>query len=242
MEIIMKKFIIFLILPLIIMINLSFLSISESKAENIKYYRIINQTTPFYDSIDGEIIFYLPYTYYVKVLDVVDEFAHIEIQTNNIKIDGYTIYEELFFDSQEVVSPYPNVLLNTIKTTTLYSDKTMLNPIRYLFPNRSLTYIGSYQTDTEKVYFVSYSGEVGYVKESFIESFIIPDHPNELTFIIPEENEEFITAPNTNNYLAFKLSIISCLIIAGIIGLCISLKSKKTKPVSYEYYDENDFD
>jgi hypothetical protein len=199
------------------------------KADSEKYMRVINSTTPFFSDENGEnLLFYLPYTYYVKVLNVNNGMAHVEIGSKNQAVlDGYTFVELLFSDNQPVTSPYPEIRLLTCSITTFYEDLSLNNEIRYLFKDRVLGYYGSIETAGEIVYYVSYGSSVGYVKESCLYPFEIPNHPNELTFLDKNEEEPSIIGENKPLNTAFKTVIIACLFLAGIIGLFFSLHSKK---------------
>ena len=59
-----------------------------------EYRRVINDTTPFYKStLDENPLFYLPYTYYVKVISQNDNFCHVEINGENGQTgrDGFVL-------------------------------------------------------------------------------------------------------------------------------------------------------
>ncbi len=214
------------------------------------YLRVINSNTPFYkNASDVNPLFYLPYTYYVKVLGEIGSFWHVECYgtSNTIAVDGFVPKDLLFNDNLPVLNPYLSLTVTTAKTAVLYAEPDLSVYTQYIFSERNLIYLGEYPTNTEKLYFVSYNGKLGYVKESDVYPFLIANHPNELTFLTPPEEQTPSENQNSNtvgleNYFSLKIIIIVCLIFAGIVGLFIALKVKPTRSVTAHYYDENDYE
>ena len=225
----------FVFISLLIALSI-FPTATSVKAENNEYYRVIDSTTPFFQDLDTtELLFYLPYTYYVKVLGVSNNVAHIEY--GNTGIDGYTYFDKLFLETQEVLNPYPTLTLKTNETTLLYADKSLSKSLMYIFPDRTLDFYGRVDYQNEYIYLVSYSGKLGYVKESALYPFSLENHPNPLTFL-PSESPK--PTPQENRLLTpFRIVIISCLLLAGIIALIISFKSKKSPNKIGDYYEED---
>ena len=216
-----------------------------------EYYRIITEDTPFYKNIsDPEPLFFLPYTYYVKVLDKGDAYAHVECKpnANTPAIDGYVPTEMLFNDGLSVTEPYVNLSLKTLSTALLFENFTLSTPLQYVFAEREMVYYGKYVLQNGIIaYYVSYNNRLGYVKESDVYPFIINNHPNELTFITTEnpstpQPETPQTQTDKNDMLSLKIIIIGCLIFAGIIGLIFAVKHKPLKSPAVTFYDENDYE
>ena len=211
-----------------------------------EYRRVINDTTPFYKStLDESPLFFLPYTYYVKVLSQSNNFCHVEINSENgqLGIDGFVPTEQLFYDGQEVLSPYLNLDITTVDTTVLYADAELSSPIQYIFPNRSLLYFGELQALGGKLFYVAYNNKLGYVKESDVMPFVINNHPNELTFIVEPTPDENQSATNSmGDFSNIKTAIIVCLLLAGLIALLIALLNKNTNAKKTNYYEENDYE
>ena len=179
----MKKFIV-LFGILIMLIPLKTTAIAQEKGE---YYRVIDSETPFFSDIKGEnLMFYLPYTYYVKVLGKSGEMAHVECfgLGDTMKIDGYTYYDKLFKDDLSVLSPYLELKVMTQKTAVLYLNPNLSNPVQFVFAERKLNYYGHLTDELGSyVYCVEYGGLIGYLKESDLYPFYVENHPNELTFL-----------------------------------------------------------
>ena len=210
-----------------------------------QYLRITDTNTPFFSTIaDGEALFYLPSTYYVKLISKGDIFNHVEYGgADGVTIDGYVPNQTLFSETQDVFSPYPNVTIKTSKTALLYADSKLTKSIKYIFEDRNLTYYGNFPLpDGTQCFYVSYGGDLGYVKESDVSPFSIPNHPNPLTYI-PEQTPPPIKEPkkNTDNVNSLRIIIISSLILAGLSGLVVVIKKRPNIPIN-TYYDENDYE
>ncbi len=216
------------------------------------YFRVINSETPFYrDKEMQSLAFYLPYTYYVKVLSVDGDVAHVECygQAGSIAMDGYTPYSLLYKDNLLTDAPYLSLTITTVEPTKLYEDANLKTPTRYLFQERTLSYYGSIETQLGIVYYVSYNGQFGYVSEEAVYPFTVANHPNELTFLIQNEPSSSSeskdtlkdTGDSSDNYLTIRIVIISCLVLAGLIAL-FTVKRPKKAAQTTDYYDENEYE
>ena len=211
-----------------------------------EYLRVIDKTTPFYKNIyDSQPLFYLPFSYYVKIIGHSGDYYHIELNGDNghVAIDGYTPAQKLFDDNLPVLSPYLELSITTVSTAVLYSDQNLSNPIQYVFAERTLKYYGEIQTEQGTLFYVGYNNRLGYVKESNIYPFIIKNHPNDLP-IDPSDSLGTTPSPLANETGIFGLRsiIIACLFFAGAIALFIALKSNSNKQKNLNYYEENDYE
>lgn len=246
----MKKHITIIALSILILLTqTAFSSINKTHASAV-YQRVITEDTPFYKNVtDVSPLFYLPYTYYVKVLSENNGFMHVECYGTNGSpaLDGYVPSGVLFNDGLTVINPYLTLTVTTAKTAVLYEDSSLTNAVQYLFSDRELQYLGAYPTPQGNIYYVGYNGRLGYVKEEAVIPFTITNHPNELTFITPEEPPEEPPVkddetPIAEDYFEIKIIIIACLIFAGLIALFIALKQKPKTNTAASYYDENDYE
>lgn len=222
---------------------------ATASATTTEYQRVITADTPFYGDAKGEeLLFFLPYTYYVKVLEHGELLSHVECYGNSGTplLDGYTPTNALFFDGLDVVSPYADITLTTISTTVLYADTEFESAVCYVFSGRNLRYYGHLTDSSGKYYYyVSYNNRLGYVAEDAVQPFTVPNHPNELTFIIPEVPEptpEEIPETTSDDFFSLKIAVIICLIFAGLTALFIVLKKRDKPAVATGYYDENDYE
>ncbi len=214
------------------------------------YLRVITADTPFYSSeTDTEPLFFLPYTYYVRILKETLNFYHVEYCAENgmLGIDGYVPKDMLFDDGLSAETRYPEIYLTTSSSTVLYSDKELTLSEQYVFSGRKLSYYGQYLSPSgEVIFFVRYNNRLGYVTEEAVVPFTVPDHPNPLTFI-PEpepetpEEEPTITEKSTYKGETLRYLIIGCLAFAGIIALVIAFKNKPQRAVN-GYYEENEYE
>ena len=209
--------------------------------------RVITEQTPFYKNAEDTYpLFYLPYTYYVKVIKTNNQLTHVECYGlgDTALIDGYVPTEYLYKDYQEVQNPYVVLTITTVDTAVMYEDANLTTPLQYIFPNRSLCYYGHLPHENGLIFYVSYNDRLGYVKENAVYPFSIPNHPNELTFLSPPT-----TTPNyntnkvySNDTLGIKVAVILCMIVAGLIALFVVLGNKKDRTATTLYYDENDYE
>ena len=211
-----------------------------------EYLRVIDTSTPFYKNIyDNEPLFYLPFSYYVKIIGHSGDYYHIEINGDNgqVAIDGYAPAQKLFDDNLPVLSPYLELNITTVSTAVLYGDLNLSNPIQYIFAERTLKYYGEIPTEQGILFYVGYNNRLGYVKESDIYPFIIKNHPNDLP-MTPEDspNNEHTSIANNTGIFGLRSIIIACLFFAGTIALFIALKSNSNKQKNLNYYEENDYE
>ncbi|MBE7089447.1 MAG: hypothetical protein E7362_01425 [Clostridiales bacterium] len=232
---------------------LSFFSTNQTVNADAKNFgRIITEDTIFYkDEVCSIPLFFLPYTYYVKVLNETPLSYHVEYGGDGtLTLDGYVKKDSLFFDGLSVENPFPKLSLTTLCTAVLYQNPDSTLPIQYVFENRNLTYYGSYVNLADKrVFCVSYNGNFGFIAEETVQPFSLPFHPNELTFIIPDiptdspQDSIENSTENPSSDLIIKITVIGCLLFAGVISLFIAISSKKkTKPPKPTFYDENDYE
>lgn len=217
--------------------------------EQNEYLRVITDDTPFYSDKTAESpLFYLPYTYYVKVISGGDVFTRVEYGAGGGKIDGFIPTDKLYSDGLPVSDPYPQVRAVTAGTTVLYKDATLTVSIQYIFEGRELLYYGKFYSPQGKtLYYVGYNDRLGYVKEEDLTPFTVENHPNELTFLTPEKPEEPVTKepaadPASETVSVIRIAIFAFLGLAGIIALIFAAGKKPKPSPAASYYDENDYE
>lgn len=228
---------------------LSPFSFSVARAETKdRFLRVIDDGTAFCQDEDcSEPLFFLPYTYYVKILSESETSYQVRYCGDGgiPSLDGYVEKTKLFDDSLSVVNPYPTLKITTSADCPFYSDKTCATPVQYVFAERTLYYYGYLKTnDGSFVYYCAYNDRLGYVKESSVYPFSLPNHSNPLTFIKTEEPEEPHIQPSATDadgVFGLKMAVILCLSFAGIIGLFIAFQPKHRKK-NEDYYDENGYE
>lgn len=254
----MKKTIFMLLLFTILISSAFSVNIFLGNADSQSYARIINDQTPFYSDSGGRnLLFYLPYTYYVKVLSNDGALSHVECYGagRTAALDGYVPTDLLFYDGLTVQNPNVQLEITAASTAVLYYESGLKHVSQYIFKGRSMTYYGSIPTnDGSYIYYVGYNNRLGYVIEAEVVPFVIPNHPNELTFLIPDTPEPPINEvlpdngasdknTNSNHQITLQILIISSLLFAGIIALVITVRKKPSnRHTATSYYDENDFE
>lgn len=215
-------------------------------ADSGDYARVITEDAPFYVNLsDDTPLFYLPYTYYVKIISYADGFYHVNCYDSIglTALDGYVPKDYLFFEEVDVPSPYVDLKLTTKDTAVLYSDNNLSSPLLYLFPGRRLTYYGKLNLDGTSLLFVGYNDKLGYVKEQDVLPFLIPNHPNPLTFLPQEKPTESSSEKHiTNRNTALKIAVFACLILAGIIALSFALGKNKNRIYDSDEVTFNDYE
>ncbi len=210
-----------------------------------EYLRVIDKTTPFYKNVyDNEPLFYLPFSYYVKIIGHSGDYYHVELHGDNgqMAIDGYAPAEKLFDDSLPVLSPFLELTITTVGTAVLYSDIKLSSPLQYIFAERTLYYYGEITSEQGTLFYVGYNNRLGYVRESDVYPFIIQNHPNDLPSSSTNSPQEPLESANNTGIFELRTIIIVCLIFAGIIALFIALKGSQNKQKNFNYYEENDYE
>ncbi len=240
-----KVFILFL--SLIVFLSSSVFNVVADEP-SANYLRVIDETTPFYaDENLTNLLFYLPYTYYVKVISIDENVARIEYGggKDGFSIDGYCPTDLLYADNLAVANPYLDLTITTATHATIYDDKGLSEGGRYVFKDRELKYYGKVEVGGKNVYCVGYLGKLSYVAEEYVTPFSVAFHPNELTFketITPDNGTEGDGSQKNDNLNGLRISIFVCLMSAGLIALLIALKRKPKRTIKTDYYDENDYE
>ena len=243
----MKRVLAFMLAVIITLCSFSF-NVKPAYADAL-FARITTENTPFYPTESStQPLFYLPYTYYVKVLRSGEQFTHVECygDGDTAAIDGFVPTEMLFFDGLSVQNPFVVLQLTTVNTAVLYEDAALTKQTQYIFENRKLNYYGFVETSSGKAYFVSYNDRLGYIKETDVYPFSIPNHPNELTFLTPEVPEtppiENSPQQSGSDFFGLKVAIIICILFAGVVALFFALSKRPDKKIAATYYDDNEYE
>ena len=210
----------------------------------LEYKRVTSDNTPFFTDANGtQLLFYLPNTYYVKILGEKDGLTHVECFGSGVApaLDGYVPSE--FLEENPLFSgePYLNLNITSSSACVLYADATLTKNLQYIFSGREMFYYGTYTREQgENLFLVYYNGKLGYVKESCVVPFTVLPHPDPIQ--APEQPlEQSPTVENATPFDTIRTAIIVCLVLAGIIAFLLILK-RKNKPVAVAtYYDDNDY-
>jgi len=227
-------------------LSTNFFTAAPARAASV-YGRAITENVGFYQKKDAPVLFYLPYTYYVKISEHGAAVSRAEIFSDGSltpAIDGYVYTDELYYDDTVPATPFYEQTLTTAKTASFYANAAGTEMLRYIFENRSLRYYG-YVTDAagHYMYFAEYNGQLGYVAEDSVMPFTFVKHPNPLPSPVTPEKPGDTELPKKNGGLPYgiKIAIIVSLCLAGVTVFIFALKpEKKHKEVAF--YDDNDYE
>lgn len=228
-------------------VNRVFISRKNVKAQTeTLYYRVIDYQTPFYADENGyNLLFYLPYSYYIKVISEGTTLIHAECfgKNNTPAIDGYVPKENLQQVDYEVVSPFLDLTISTCGSAVLYKDAQCETQLQLIFSNRYLGYYGNYVSlNGENLFFVYYGGKAGYIKESDVTPFDFPLHIRPVEIPSQEIIEDKEETQQTNDLKYLKIAVITCLMLAGFFALFVAFRKKEHPQTAASYFDEEDFE
>ncbi len=241
----MKKFVLTLT-ALSVIFNCTLFSQFTAYANQPAYGRVLTESVAFCKNPNSsEVVFYLPYSYFVKILEVGYPYTKIEVYGENDQgttLDGFVLTSEIALDNYGIDKPYLDLTVTTATTTNLYLDSGLTKIERAIFEGRKLTYYGYLLDDFGNyIYFVKYNDQTGYVKESCITPFTVPVHEIPVITTPDEPPETPSETPSENNLEGLKIAIILCLSLAFVI-ICVAFFKPKKAPVLTNYYDENDYE
>ena len=218
-------------------------------AQEIEYKRVVNEKTPFFIDEKGEsTLFFLPKSYYVKVLSSNEDFLHVECfgSGGTPMIDGYVEKNSVIDCNSAVVSPFLSLQIKTANSCVLYQDSSLTQNLQFLFKDRELFYYGNaISANGQNLFLVYYNGKIGYVKESDVYPFSVPSHPEPLNVQNSTNSStqtEVLNASPQQQLNGLKTAVIVCLFLAGIIALCMVLKKKDKSSSSLTYLDDDNAD
>ena len=232
-------------------LNIScFISPSKVVAQNFSYARITEEHTYLYrtatfSSDISNIYFELEKTYFVKILDIVNDFYKVKYQN----VVGYVVASQVLIINGTPICPYPenitfqiNSSLNTkLRTTPQMSDD---NNIIGVLPSNytTLTYIGktigeeSVKSLGADWYYCCYNYEnsgciLGYVYAPLTEN-LTPILANTESFGDKSETSENITAEMPTETQNLFLVVIMCLPAVIIFIVLVTPFNKQPKTIN----------
>lgn len=212
------------------------------------YGRVIERDVGFYkDPQAEELLFYLPYTYYVKIEDGGESIVRAELFGSGYStpaIDGYVYADELYFEEDPPVSPFFEKTLTTCAPAGFYADSGGEKLIRHIFENRTLKLYGYvYGADGSFLYFADYNNELGYVKEESVYPFEFTPHPTPLPAAEEPEIPPEEPPAEGESGLGLKIAVIVSLILAAALILAFSVRPAKKREADGEEgaYNDNEY-
>ena len=204
------------------------------------YGRVIENDVGFYkDANCTSLLFYLPYTYYVKIAEKGPAESRAELFSGDYStpaIDGFVHTDDLYYADEYPETPYCEMTLRTAVACGFYADSGAKDLIRHIFENRTLKYYGyAYDGDGNYVYFVDYNGELGYVKEESLVPFEFTPHPNPLPKPAEPEPPEDEKPAGNGASAGLKIAVIVAIVLAVAVIIAFSVR-----PARHKYGDDYD--
>ena len=195
------------------------------ESSNVKFYS---------DASTDAFLFYLPESYYLKVLSKGANFTHVECfgNQNAPLLDGYVLSDSVRFLTEDISEPYLDFSIQTATDTNIYGDSDFSSVVMHVFKNRSLTYYGNaYDKTGGYIYYVSYNNRFGYVSEKDVMPFTLPVHSG---YVLPTDKTEPDTSVTSKTQENIPLVIIIIMSFACLVIMFSLLKPVKNKRT----YDE----
>lgn len=225
-------------------------------ASEEQWARIINENTPFYADYSCKIVkFYLPKTYFVKVVTAGEDATRVIYMDGNDNLpfrEGYIKTCDLLLFDGIPQSPYPEISIKITADEILFADSDKQYPKTVLSAGQTAVYYGLLATGSELFYYVYADGYIGYVRKSAFAPFEVPDHP--LPLVTQKPDSEPNSAPqdteidDTDVKSAFAVdSTMKIIITIAVILVCISViyllfRPRYTvQPKMVAYKEEDDF-
>ncbi len=236
------------ILLIILMIIICLLPITAS-ADSVSWVRIINDDTPLYTNAStAKITCMLATSYYLYVLDTIDNYYLVELMDNSSgypKILGYVAC-----DSVELCTEYPTLPYYPQVTVTVSSDNASIR----LMPldsasqlicatnAQTMSYYGYIDSSGIRWYYVYFYGTFGYVSSQYVVADNISLHPTPLVEEVepelPEEDvtdtlapsDDDVTIPEENTSHTSTSEILLIIFVAILsVGLVVALFAHPAK-------------
>ena len=221
-----------------------------AKAEN-NYAMVISENAVFYSdqSLKFE-KFILPFSYYVKIVNVYSEASrviYLDNETGVPLLEGYVKNVDLNFSLTPSANPYPHQNLSLKCDEVLFAELNKNSPKAVISQNQEAVFYGYAEIEGENFAFVYTQGLIGYVRLSSFNSFTLPLHPDEA--LLHQNQQENTTNNNSNagqnqveNFsFTNKNSIIItfAVIFASLILIYLILQPNKKANLNQSFFDDS---
>lgn len=239
--------------PLLSTYRGAFTNFTKANAQGSSWGRILNENTPFYaDDACTILKFYLPYTYFVKIVATGEDSTRVIYMDDNLNVplrEGYIKTCDLYLFDGLPYSPYPEISLKITADEILFADSKKQYPKAVLSQGDTAFYYGEIRIDNENFCYVYSKGYIGYVRKNAFATFEIPAHEIPLVTEEPEiPNESIITsAPLDNDTNPTSIdATMKIVIIIAVAVTCLSVIYLLFKPNAKQtrlavYSDDEDY-
>ena len=231
----------------------TFIKSNTVLAESITWGRILNENTPFYSDGSLKIVkFYLPFSYFVKVINTGDDATRVIYMDGQSTLplrEGYIKTCDLHIFDGIPTNPYPQIRIKITADEILFADSAKQFPKTVLTSGDEATYYGELTADNEKFCYVYCNGFIGYVRKSAFAPFEVPLHETPIKIEEPPSSSESVILPSDSTVNIQSITAIDStlriVIIIAVAVTCISVlyllfkpRNAEPKVAAWQDYDE----
>ncbi len=182
--------------------------------ENRVYSRALTYTTGFYSDMNGAYLkFYVPYGYYVKVLERGDDYSKVSYMPENASFPiliGYVKTVDLII-SDTPSSPYPLLYVSVVSDEVLFSDSSLAFSKAAVYSGSLALYYGELLSPTdEELVYVYCNGYLGYMRKNAFAPFNVPDNPEPL----PSSPQQSYSEKKNSSSSSLQILIVALISVA----------------------------
>ncbi|MBR4419611.1 MAG: hypothetical protein IKT32_01910 [Clostridia bacterium] len=174
---------------------------TKVKASEIKWARIVSDKTPFYSDYSCSMIkFYLPKTYFLKVVNAGNDLTRVIYMDDSDELpfrEGYVKTCDLELFDGVPQNPYPEIEIQLLSDEVLFADSNKQYPKTVLSANSTAIYYGELDQNGESFYYIYSNGYLGYARKNAFKPFEIPPHELPMHTQNPEESDSAVNAPTS---------------------------------------------
>lgn len=201
-------------------------------AEVPRYGRILTEDAGFYSDKGDNFKFYIPYSYYVKILSIGELYTKVSYGYEDNKypiITGYVYNEDLRLSEHIPTAPFAVITLTVISDGVLFGNIDLTEQKVGICSGKQVFYYGdAYATNGEDLCYVCCDGYLGYMRTSCFSPFTIKLNPDPIE---TSESDESIDSGNGSvKPSVFKNDKIQLMIIACVSVVAVSIVYLLFKP------------
>lgn len=250
----MNKTYCILLLILLLTLLLASTFTNTAQATTLPWVRIVNADTPMYTNADtSKITCMLQYSYYLYVLDTLDQYYLVELMDN---ADGYPkILGYVAIDDVEQCTEYPllpyypqaTVVVSTNSTAIRLSPLDSASQLIMATNAQTMSYYGYITSNDTLWYYVYFNGVFGYVDSSYVTLDNIDMHDTPLVEEVVETEDVLGNADNdiledtTTSYTTTSeiLLIIFVCVLSIVLVVALFVPRKHQPTASEQIWDKH---
>ncbi len=203
----------------------------SARAQTYEYARVLNENTPFYSDPNCKILkFYLPYSYFVRIIKTGTEYTRVIYMENALAParEGYVKTADLYVCDYLPENPYPQLKLTLKNDEILFSNPAEGDALVVLTAGNCAYYYGETQIGGDSFYYVFSGVYVGYVRKDAFYAHSLAPHPKELPVEEPDQSKQGQSSANEvqsepDNSSSDGNALLSAVIIIAVSLITISV-------------------